>query len=218
MDVWNDWANIIDTETGAREMLEALEGMVSLYVSLVLSGDAGYWNPETDDQVKAARAAIARAKGEQKEAKAIVGEIEGGDRRAVSNAHTGEGGITMHSVRNLAEYAPAPWSIKGRNLDGRMQFTILDGENNIVAGVDARASVLSGFGKDNDARSRRAEGQPEAWFIANAIAALPRMEDVCRELAQWYDLLHQNYPDMCGLVQAAKEAKAIVGEIEGGES
>ncbi len=47
----------------APELLAALDELLASYVSLVNSGDAGSWNPETDAEVKAARAAIAKAKG-----------------------------------------------------------------------------------------------------------------------------------------------------------
>jgi hypothetical protein len=45
----------------APELLEALEAMTRMYASLVESGDCGFWNPEEVDEVRAARAAIARA-------------------------------------------------------------------------------------------------------------------------------------------------------------
>jgi len=47
----------------APELLAALDELLTSYVSLVNSGDAGSWNPETDAEVKAARAAIAKATG-----------------------------------------------------------------------------------------------------------------------------------------------------------
>lgn len=46
----------------APDMLEALEW----FVELVSSGDVGFWNPEDEDKVKFARAAISKAKGESK--------------------------------------------------------------------------------------------------------------------------------------------------------
>lgn len=48
---------------GAVELLEALQGMLERYVSLVNSGDAGFWDCETEPEVIAARAAIAKAGG-----------------------------------------------------------------------------------------------------------------------------------------------------------
>lgn len=45
-------------------MREALEGMVRMYVALVDSGDAGFWDPEEVPEVKAARAALSRPAGE----------------------------------------------------------------------------------------------------------------------------------------------------------
>ena len=47
----------------APELLDALREMLDRYVSLANSGDAGFWNPETELEVKAARAAIAKAEG-----------------------------------------------------------------------------------------------------------------------------------------------------------
>jgi hypothetical protein len=48
----------------APDLYEALDGMLNRYTTLVNSGDAGFWNPETDAEVIAARAALARARGE----------------------------------------------------------------------------------------------------------------------------------------------------------
>lgn len=46
----------------APDILDALELLLASYVSLVNSGDAGQWNPETDTEVIAARAALAKLK------------------------------------------------------------------------------------------------------------------------------------------------------------
>ena len=48
----------------APDLLEALEVMTRNYVELAGSGDCGNWNPEEDDFVISARAAIAKARGE----------------------------------------------------------------------------------------------------------------------------------------------------------
>lgn len=48
----------------APELLEALEKFVEDYTEMVNSGDCGFWDPENEDKVKAARAAIKKAKGE----------------------------------------------------------------------------------------------------------------------------------------------------------
>ncbi len=53
-------ARVVST---APELLDALKGMVAMYCDLVESGDAGYWDPEDTPEVKAARAAIAKAEG-----------------------------------------------------------------------------------------------------------------------------------------------------------
>jgi hypothetical protein len=57
--------NIYDAHliAAAPDMLKALEQFVEEYVELVNSGDAGFWNPEDEDKVKFARAAISKAKG-----------------------------------------------------------------------------------------------------------------------------------------------------------
>lgn len=47
----------------APDLLSALKAMVSLYVGLVESGYAGFWDAEKDKEVIAARAAIASAEG-----------------------------------------------------------------------------------------------------------------------------------------------------------
>jgi hypothetical protein len=51
--------------SAAPDLLAALEGLLTHYVTLVESGDAGSWDAEKEPQVIAARAAIARATGEQ---------------------------------------------------------------------------------------------------------------------------------------------------------
>lgn len=44
-----------------RQQHEALVAVTELYVDLGNSGDAGFWDPELVDEIKAARAAIAAA-------------------------------------------------------------------------------------------------------------------------------------------------------------
>ena len=45
----------------APDMWAALQSMVGHYVELAESGDAGFWDPNTEPEVVAARAAIAKA-------------------------------------------------------------------------------------------------------------------------------------------------------------
>ena len=47
------------------ELLKALEAMTERYTGLVNCGDCGHWNPEEEAEVIQARAAIAKAKGQQ---------------------------------------------------------------------------------------------------------------------------------------------------------
>lgn len=47
----------------APELLAALMKFTEDYVEMVNSGDCGFWEPENEDKVKAARAAIAKATG-----------------------------------------------------------------------------------------------------------------------------------------------------------
>lgn len=42
-----------------RQLRDALDGMVKMYVDLVESGDAGFWDAEKVAEVVAARAALA---------------------------------------------------------------------------------------------------------------------------------------------------------------
>ena len=55
-------ANLI---AAAPELLAALNETLDTYVALANSGDAGNWNPEDELHVVNARAAIAKATGEQ---------------------------------------------------------------------------------------------------------------------------------------------------------
>lgn len=52
-------AELIDRETGAKELAEALRMLLNTYVGLVNSGDGGHWDPENDCDVINARAALA---------------------------------------------------------------------------------------------------------------------------------------------------------------
>ncbi len=51
-------------ERNLQELAEALEGLLRSYIGLVNSGDCGSWNPENEVEVKAARAALVKAKGQ----------------------------------------------------------------------------------------------------------------------------------------------------------
>ncbi len=46
-----------------KSLVEALEGILEKYVSLVNSGDAGFWNPEEVPEVIKARSVLNRTKG-----------------------------------------------------------------------------------------------------------------------------------------------------------
>jgi hypothetical protein len=48
----------------APELYEALEKTLETYVALANSGDAGFWEPEQEDHVIKARAALRKARGE----------------------------------------------------------------------------------------------------------------------------------------------------------
>jgi hypothetical protein len=47
-----------EEQAALRPLVEALNGMVDLYVRLVESGDAGFWDAEKVEEVIAARAAL----------------------------------------------------------------------------------------------------------------------------------------------------------------
>jgi len=47
----------IDEET--KPLVDALEAILNRYVGLANSGDCGFWNPEDEEEVKGARAALA---------------------------------------------------------------------------------------------------------------------------------------------------------------
>lgn len=48
----------------APDLLIALEEVTKMYVKLGNSGDCGFWTPESQDEIIAARAAVAKARGE----------------------------------------------------------------------------------------------------------------------------------------------------------
>lgn len=49
----------------APDLYDALSQLVEHYTGLVASGDCGYWDAEQEEAVKAARAALAKAEGQQ---------------------------------------------------------------------------------------------------------------------------------------------------------
>jgi hypothetical protein len=53
-----------DLIAASPDLYAALETFVTDYVDLVESGDAGFWDAETEPKVIAARAALAKARGE----------------------------------------------------------------------------------------------------------------------------------------------------------
>lgn len=106
---WNRRA--VSAPAVAPEVREALEGMVRVYVALVDSGDAGFWDPEEVAEVKAARSALAHS------ADASGG---GGDqlakvRQAVAVYHLAldnreHGGIAAHYLVEAVQQALGmPW-------------------------------------------------------------------------------------------------------------
>lgn len=77
---WHDLAHVVvrfsgdkeDDATGlanarliaaAPETIKALEALLAMYAKLANSGDCGNWDPEDEPEVRAARAAIDKAKG-----------------------------------------------------------------------------------------------------------------------------------------------------------
>ncbi len=47
----------------APEMYDAIKRLLDRYTTLANSGDAGFWDPEEENEVKLARGAISRAEG-----------------------------------------------------------------------------------------------------------------------------------------------------------
>lgn len=56
-----DRASIARLLAAAPDLFRALETFVEQYVGLVESGDAGFWDPEKEPKVIAARAALSKA-------------------------------------------------------------------------------------------------------------------------------------------------------------
>lgn len=54
-----------DLFAASWDLLEALQGSLARLVSLVESGDCGFWDVETEESVIAARAAIKKALGDE---------------------------------------------------------------------------------------------------------------------------------------------------------
>ncbi len=71
-DAAHDWnlreppaAEIDRLQAREKVLTEALETITDHYVRLAGSGDCGFWNPEEEDEVMLARAALARTGQEQ---------------------------------------------------------------------------------------------------------------------------------------------------------
>lgn len=63
LDEWSDTAEKLrDAADVIDALVAALDTFVSEYVELVNSGDAGFWEPEDEPKVKAARRALAMAR------------------------------------------------------------------------------------------------------------------------------------------------------------
>lgn len=120
----------------------------------------------------------------------------------------------MSNEETLAE----TWHVEGDRLDGRHQFTVRDADDNIVLGVDATDPVLSGYGKEADDRSRRAEGQPLAWRRAQLAARAPvllRERDEAREQSRklWEDILRERSEAKRDLDEARQQRDALADEV-----
>lgn len=56
------WLQENGWQVESAKLREALEGLLERYTELVNCGDCGFWNPEEEDAVKFARAALAAPK------------------------------------------------------------------------------------------------------------------------------------------------------------
>ena len=56
-----DAALIVRAVNAHDDLVAALRALVDKYAELVNGGDCGFWNPENEDEMKAARTAIAKA-------------------------------------------------------------------------------------------------------------------------------------------------------------
>lgn len=56
---------VYELENRNEELVAALRAFLTGYIEMANSGDCGFWNPEEDKMVIAARAALARAEGER---------------------------------------------------------------------------------------------------------------------------------------------------------
>lgn len=57
-------AGVDDREALVARLVEALEILLNHYTELVCSGDAGFWDPEKEAEIIAARSALAAVRGE----------------------------------------------------------------------------------------------------------------------------------------------------------
>lgn len=62
-----------------------------------------------------------------------------------------------------------------------------------------------------------AGGRRRETALAHTVELLPAILNTLEDLAEWRDVLVQDYPDMASLVRAANNARAILGAIKNGE-
>ena len=93
------------------------------------------------------------------------------------------------------KHTPGPWEACGKAVHAETGREIVFGSHNTRSGSD---------------EEQRAN--------ARLIAAAPELLEACREVAEWLDLLKQNYPDMAGLIRGCRKARAAIAKAEGGKA
>ena len=104
-------------------------------------------------------------------------------------------------MNNITTHTPGPWHVDHDQASHGEKLCIVDAEGDIIV----RTPITLPESPE------RAQDQANA----DLLAAAPELLVACREVAEWLDLLKQNYPDMAGLIRGCQKARAAIAKAEG---
>ena len=120
---------------------------------------------------------------------------------------------------NYEKHTPAPWKYNLRdNPDPELKsvapLTIYHDELDEPGSCGGTEDVLGEFQDEADAA--RAVDCVNACAGLNP-AAVPAMVEAAQDVAEWHDLIAQNYPDMAGLLRGIDKTLAALAQLEAEE-
>ena len=103
--------------------------------------------------------------------------------------------VATQPAETKTQHTPGPWLNGGSAKDGEFTNWFVSAPPNCIAVCPER------------------DGSSEA--NARLIAAAPELLAACREVAEWHDLVKQNYPDMAGLLRGLEAGAKAIAKAEG---